>query len=406
MKVFNFVRFFAFGSLALLFLSINNFAAPVVRQGAGANPAAIQAVIDQFRADLGGVNNGGAPNSFTSGRREINWDGAPDGASSPNNFSFAGFRGRGAIFNTVSNFAGDNPFILSADSSNPTNAAINYGDIDPSYTNTFRTFSPERLFVARGSNVIEVLFVVPGTSIPATVSGFGSVFTDVDDPNNTFIEFFDAAGKSLGESTVPGASNGLSFLGISFNAGERIGKVVIKLGNAPLAAGNVDGQNGVDVVATDDFIYGEPRVIGHHANDFDGDGQGDFAVFRPSNGGWFVLNSGSNTLFAKQFGQNGDLPVDGDFDGDSRSDLAVFRPSVGSWFVLNSSDGQFVGTQFGQNGDKPVAGDYDKDGKADFAVWRPDSGTYFFLRSTNGQVGITQWGTNGDIPIGSASAPY
>ena len=33
-------------------------AAPIIRLASGANPAAIQATVDQFRADLGGANNG------------------------------------------------------------------------------------------------------------------------------------------------------------------------------------------------------------------------------------------------------------------------------------------------------------------------------------------------------------
>ncbi len=404
MKNTNIIRSFIFSSFALLALFNSISAAPVARNAAGANPAAIQSAVDQFRADLGG-NNNGAGGSFINGRREINWDGAPDTASSPNNLAFTAFLGRGLIFNSVANIGGDNPFILSADSSNPTTAAVRYGDIDPSYTNIFQAFSAERLFVARGSNIIELRFFIPGTSIPATVNGFGAVFTDVDDNANTFMEFYDVGGKQLAEIVPSSANNGLSFAGISFNAGERVAKVIIRLGNAPLAAGNVDGQNGVDVVATDDFIYGEPRAIGQHASDFDGDGAADFAVFRPSIGTWFVLNSGSNTFNGVQFGANGDLPVDGDFDGDSRNDLAVFRPSIGVWFILRSSDNQFQSVQFGQNGDKPVAGDYDKDGKTDVAVWRPANGNYFFLRSSNGAFQSAQFGANGDIPIGSALVP-
>jgi hypothetical protein len=373
-------------------------AAPVVRNSAGANAAAIQPAVDQFKADLGGANNGNG-NSFTSGRREINWDGAPDTVSSPNNLAFNAFLGRGAIFSTIVNVAGDNPFILSADSANPANAAVRYGDIDPSYTAIFQAFSAERLFVARGSNVIEVRFLIPGTAIQATVSGFGAIFTDVDNNSNTFMEFYDASGKQIGEIAPQAASNGLSFAGISFNGGERIAKVVMRLGNAPLAAGNVDGQNGVDVVATDDFIYGEPRAMEHHPADFDGDGTADLSVFRPSTGDWFVLNSGSNTFSFTHFGQEGDIPVDGDFDGDRRSDLTVFRPESGTWFRLNSTDSSVFATNFGLYGDKPVAGDYDKDGKADIAVWRPSDGNYFVTRSSNGAVQITKWGLSGDIPI-------
>lgn len=404
MKNTNIIRNSVLSGIALLFLSTLTVAAPIARNAAGANAAWIQTAVDQFRADLGGVNNGNG-GSFTSGRREINWDGVPDSASSPNNFPFNGFLGRGAIFNSVANIAGDNPFIMSADASNPASAAVRYGDIDPSYANTFQAFSAERLFVARGSNVIEIRFLIPGTNIPATVSGFGAVFTDVDDNNNTFMEFYDGGGKQLAEIAPNSHSNGLSFAGVSFNAGERVAKVVIRLGNAPLAAGNVDGQNGIDVVATDDFIYGEPRAAGHHSSDFDGDGTADFAVFRPSIGTWFVLNSGSNTFSGVQFGQTGDVPVDGDFDGDGRNDITVFRPSSGAWFILRSSNNQFQAVIFGQAGDKPVAGDYDKDGKTDIAVWRPSNGTYFRLNSSNGAFQAAAFGQNGDIPVGSALVP-
>jgi hypothetical protein len=391
------------GGFLLLFLAISAFAAPVVRNASGANAAAIQAAVDQFRADLGGANNG-AGNSFTTGRREINWDGAPDTAASPNNFAFNGFLARGVIFNSVANIAGNNPFILSADSNNPAGAAVRYGDIDPSYTNTFQTFSAERLFVARDSNVIEILFFIPGTSIPAAVSGFGSVFTDVDNNNNTFMEFYDVSGKQIAEVAPVWADNGLTFTGVSFNEGERVARVVMRLGNVPLAHGNVDGQNGVDVVATDDFIYGEPRAAQYHTADFDGDGTSDFSVFRPSVGTWFVFNSGSRTFTAVPFGQHGDIPVDGDFDGDSRTDFTVYRPASGTWFRLNSSNGSFTAAVFGLNGDKPVPGDYDKDGKTDIAVWRPSDGNFFILQSSNGAFQAAQWGLKEDIPIAASPA--
>lgn len=396
------VRFLILSSLALFVFANFATAAPVVRSTWATNAALLQPTVDQFRADLGGANNGNG-NSFTTGRREINWDGAGDAVSSPNNLAFNAFAGRGAIFNSIANFVGDNPFILSARASS--GVAVRYGDIDPSYTATFQAFSQERLFVARGSNVIEIRFVIPGTQIPASVSGFGAIFTDVDNNNNTFMEVYDAAGKQLAEALPPSADGGLSFLGISFNAGERIAKVILRLGNAPLAPGNVDGQNGVDVVATDDFIYGEPRSLEQHSSDFDGDGTSDFAVFRPSAGAWFILNSGSNTFQAVNWGTNGDVPVDGDFDGDRRNDFAVFRPSIGTWFVLRSSNNQFFAQQFGTNGDKPTPGDYDKDGTTDIAVWRPSSGNYFFSRSSNGQFGAFQWGTNGDVPIQSSLVP-
>src|SRR5262249_23609034 len=89
----------------------------------------------------------------------------------------------------------------------------------------FRTFSPERLFTALDSNITEVLFFVPGTPIPATVDGFGAVFTDVDRDNITKIEYFDINGSLLfSRFVLPGTTQrqSLSFLGVRFDAGERV----------------------------------------------------------------------------------------------------------------------------------------------------------------------------------------
>src|SRR5262249_47356306 len=57
---------------------------------------------------------------------------------------------------------------------------------------------------------------------------------------------------------VPVLSNGLSFLGVSFDAGERVARVRITAGNTPL--GPPEG-GGIDVVVMDDFIYSEPQPV-------------------------------------------------------------------------------------------------------------------------------------------------
>src|SRR5215204_6348101 len=185
--VTNIIRNFILSSLALLMLSTFTFAAPVVRQATGTNPAAIQTTVDQFRADLGVLNpNNGQ--SFTSGRREINWDGVPDNFSAPNfmpNDFFNVNSPRGVVFSSNSGnssllASGQQAFQVSADDINPTSSAVRFGNIDPSYAANFQTFSAQRLFTVFDSNVVEISFFIPGTTIPATVSGFGAVFSDVD----------------------------------------------------------------------------------------------------------------------------------------------------------------------------------------------------------------------------------
>lgn len=395
-------------TFCLLAISTNIFSASVIRQASGANPAAIQAAVDQFRTDLGGSNNG-VGGSFTTGRREINWDGVPDSFAAPNFLPVDFFNAnspRGVVFSSQTTFNDASAFIVSADSSNTTNTPVRFANIDPSYSAIFQTFSAERLFTARNSNVTEVNFFIPGTNIRATVNGFGVVFADVDLVGPTYIKLYGVNGKLLAFNSAPAANNGLSFIGLSFNAGERIARVEIISGNDILIGGNLDGTGGTDLVAMDDFIYGEPRSAEYHPSDFDGDGTTDHSVFRPSTGQWFVLNSGSNTLSGGPFGTVGDLPVEGDFDGDKRSDFAVYRPSTGQWIILQSSNGTAKFLNLGAAGDVPVPGDYDKDGITDPAVWRASNSGWFFLRSSTGftTFSVIGFGIAGDKPV-PATAP-
>ena len=392
----------------LSFISISvtaTLASPVVRQGSGANAAAIQSTVDQFRADLGGSNNG-VGGSFRTGRREINWDGVPDASSEPNNFPLDFFNvtsPRGVIFNAVENETGAalNQFAVSATAAS--GVPVRFANLNANYSTIFQTFSTQRLFTVRNTTIMEVNFTIPGTDIPATVNGFGVIFADVDSAtggNRSLIRVYGPSGRQLSAASAPVFDNGLSFVGISFNAGERIARVVIESGNAPLSASNNDGVGGVDVVAMDDFIYGEPRSSQWHTGDFDGDGFTDTNIFRPSNGTWFNINSGSNTVSIVQWGTNGDIPIDGDFDGDGLADQAVFRPSDGTWWLNRSTAGPLA-MSFGAAGDKPVAGDYDKDGKTDVAFWRPSNGNFFVLRSSSNFSTFFSFsfGQNGDIPV-------
>ena len=229
-----------------------------VRSAAGANPASIQAAVDAFRVDLGTLNANKA-GSFANGRREINWDGVPDAKSAPNNLPADFFNTtspRGAVFAFAAGSKGTG-FQVSATAANATATPVEFGNLNAQYPGIFQTFSAERLFTTLGDNAYEVRFFVPGTTIPATVSGFGAVFVDVDNPGSS-IEYFDVAGKSLGVFQSQTADNGLSFVGVNFTQGERVAKVVVKAGNT--AIGPADAV-GVDVAVFDDFLYSEPQAI-------------------------------------------------------------------------------------------------------------------------------------------------
>jgi hypothetical protein len=226
-------------------------AAPVVTTASGANTAAIQAAVDGFRTSLGTLNpNNGQ--SFTTGRREINWDGVPDLSSSPNAFP-AGFFSttspRGVLFSTPGT-----GFRVSA-----TVGPVRFGELDASYTAEFSTFSPQRLFTPIGSNVTDVVFQVPGTQTPASTTGFGVVLTDVDTAGSAKLEAFDVDGQLLQTVAAPASpDHGLAFAAVTFNAGERIARVRVTSGTKALGAPEAGND---DLVVMDDLLYAEPQKL-------------------------------------------------------------------------------------------------------------------------------------------------
>src|SRR5438093_3403006 len=172
-------------------VSSTALAAAVTFSGTGANAASLQTTVDAYRTALGTLNANVA-GSFPSGRREINWDGVPDALAAPNNLPANFFNvnsPRGVVFSTAGT-----AFQVSATAASGT--AVEFGNLNATYTSIFQTFSPQRLFTALGSNVVDVTFFVPGSTTPATTSGFGAVFTDVDLASTTSIQYFDAMDNS------------------------------------------------------------------------------------------------------------------------------------------------------------------------------------------------------------------
>lgn len=236
----------------------NDFVAPIVFQAAGPTITSIQSSVDGFRAALGAPNNGNTVGPLAGGRREINWDGGGSTATAVVPTPFTGFLNRGALFTTPGTGFVQAPL---------SGLATTFGN--PTYETIFQAFSPVRLFSAIGSNITEVDFFVPGSpNVQATTTGFGAVFSDVDQPGvskkgkrgaSSLIEYFGVDGDLLFTSFVPASpgDGSFSFVGVVF-ADARIARVRITSGDA---APGPDDDSKLDIVMMDDFLYGEPRPL-------------------------------------------------------------------------------------------------------------------------------------------------
>jgi len=216
----------------------------------------IRAAVEAFRAALGTLNPN-LPGSVGSGRREINWDAVPAQLTNVDNFPVDFFnqpapgRARGVVFSTPgSGFrTSDTSFV----------------DVNPTYASEFQFFSPVKTFMSVQSNVTSVQIFVPGSGTPATSTGFGVVFSDVDHPGSAKLRLFDAAGRNLGTYLAPACPGGLSFVGVRFPE-SIVARVEIVSGQAALGPESFDVSSATlgparDLVVMDDFLYGEPIAV-------------------------------------------------------------------------------------------------------------------------------------------------
>lgn len=240
-------------TLALTIVAASLAAPAAVFTASGALASDIQATVDSFRNTLGA--NNGVGGSFTSGRREINWDGVPDAFAAPNalpgNF-FNVNSPRGVVLSTPGS-----SLQVSANSGLAT--PVEFGNLNAGYPAHLTPFSAQRLFTPIGSNIVDVTFFIPGTTTPTSVLGFGAVFTDVQTTNSTIFTVFYANGDNGGQFAVPvnATAGGFSFLGLT-DPTNRYSRIRIQSGHVDLGSGTPQSLPNGDVVAMDDFIYGEP----------------------------------------------------------------------------------------------------------------------------------------------------
>lgn len=95
--------------------------------------------------------------------------------------------------------------------------------------------------------------------------------------------------------------------------------------------------------------------------DYDGDSRTDIAVVRDVAGtlNWYIRRSGGTTpgaLLSYAWGASGsDLLAQNDYDGDGITDVAVWRDTNGTFYIRKSTDGQVLGINWGTSGDFPIA---------------------------------------------------
>lgn len=223
---------------------------------------------EAMKAAIGGLDNTTAIGPQVGGFRTVNWDGVLlDGTDFGGNTQVIvpnkvvgipedRFLSRGALYNDV--------YIVSGDGLESVNSGV---------AGQFPAFSPKNIFVHFGEeeNEIDQSFTLAGTTTPAATRGFGAIFIDVELPNTSSIEFFNGS-MSLGKYFVePGESGQPSFLGVLFDQ-PIVTEVELILGNSTIFDVDLDSntiisgladdpENGIDLVATDDFIYAEPEAI-------------------------------------------------------------------------------------------------------------------------------------------------
>ncbi|MCA1608814.1 MAG: copper oxidase, partial [Acidobacteria bacterium] len=120
-------------------------------------------------------------------------------------------------------------------------------------------------------------------------------------------------------------------------------------------------QNSDGGISTIPFGLSNDLIV---PGDYDGDTKTDLAVVREGATDttpllWSIRRSSDGQIVQKQWGfTGGDLLTQNDYDGDGKTDIAVWRNSDGRFYVNTSRNDSISVTHWGQAGDFPV-GSYD-----------------------------------------------
>jgi hypothetical protein len=247
-------------------------ATPTVFQGGGTGQPTAATAQANFRAAIGGVNNGAATQPFASGFRAINWDGVRvDGTDFGGGANTTVIRQGSVVgiplnrFQTNGVYFGAINAVSGADASGNTFTTVN-----PSVAGLFPPLSRPNTFAMFNDNGIDFKFVLPSpadsTVVSAATRGFGAIFENVEIANTTSIQYFN--GNTLLATVFAPVSGrgGQSFVGALFNSAI-VTRAVLTLGTDVIFT--FDGTNtrpgpftddGVthNLVTTDDWTLAEP----------------------------------------------------------------------------------------------------------------------------------------------------
>lgn len=134
--------------------------------------------------------------------------------------------------------------------------------------------------------------------------------------------------------------------------------------------------------------------------DYTGAGQALTAVFRPNTDTWYIGTPGSPTIV--QLGTPGQsIPVPAAYDSTGRIDIATYDPATQKWNILlnlatpANPTSKLTATFGFSTTDYPVPGDYQGVGYAELAVYRPATGQWYVRDSVTSQPVLLATGIGG-----------
>ena len=139
------------------------------------------------------------------------------------------------------------------------------------------------------------------------------------------------------------------------------------------------------------------QYAAYRIGDIDGDHRAEVAF--ASSGTLQLSNYDSSNPRTVDISTLNGVLIPADFDGDGKGELAVWRDSDGTWLWIRSSDGVMQSVHWGLSGDSPVPADYDGDGKTDLAIWRPGAQSYYWIYGSQNGLSIIAWGVSGDRTV-------